>query len=234
MARPLSPEPKFFLVDEIYSRGLSYYSSTWFATLPEGLIYGEKSTNYFESSTACERIARDLPDVRLIFLLRNPIERAHSNYLWSTRNGLETESFDRALELESARERDVAPHLRYARPHAYFSRGLYAKLLRPWLDRFPREHILILRTEDVASAPRDVARTFHRFVGVAELPDIAEGLGAVNTARDDGAPPIDPTTRETLAQRYRGSNAELAQLLGSSFICWDDPVSASEPRAPRN
>lgn len=221
MARPLTPEPKFFLIDELYARGLQYYSSTWFAPLPKGVYYGEKTTNYLESTTACERIARDVPEVRLVFLLRDPVDRAHSNYLWSLRNGFETEPFRRALELESVRERGVAPGLRYARPHAYFSRGLYAELLRPWLAQFPREHVLVLRTEDVASAPRVTARTLHRFIGVAERPGLANGLGSINAARPDGSPPIDPAVRETLSERYRQPNADLARLLGPSFVGWD-------------
>ncbi len=221
MARPLQPEPKFFLIDELYERGLSYYSATWFGALRDGMWYGEKTTNYLESPLACSRIAHDIPDVRLIFMLRNPIERAHSNYLWSTRNGFETETFGRALELESAREHNVVPDLRYARPHAYFSRGLYAQLLRPWFERFPREHVLVLRSEDVAERPRDVARDLYRFIGAAERPEFADGLGMINAARPDGSPPIDPAIREVLSERYQGPNAELETLLGASFPGWD-------------
>lgn len=221
MARPLTPEPKFFLIDERYERGLAYYASTWFDPLPQSLVYGEKTTNYLESRTACERIARDLPGVRLIFLLRDPIERAHSNYLWSMRHGFETETFVRALELESTRERDIAPELRYARPHAYVSRGLYAELLRPWLARFPREHVLVLRSEDVAIDPHKIARSLHRFIGVTEQPELADGLGTINAARPEGSPPIDPALREALSERFREANADLAALLGPSFVGWD-------------
>jgi hypothetical protein len=224
MARPLTPEPKFFLVDSLYERGLPYYAATWFDPLPAGRRDGEKTTNYLESGAACVRIARDLPGVRLIFLLRDPVERAHSNYLWSTRNGFETETFARGLELEAERERDVPPELRYARPHAYFSRGLYADLLRPWLARFPREHVLVLRTEDVAAAPRGVASTLHRFLGIAERPDLAAGLAALNAARPDGAPAIDPSLRAELSERYRQSNADLAALLGPAFATWERPA----------
>lgn len=221
MAKPRNPEPKYFLIDALYERGLAYYAATWFDPLPPGRRYGEKTTNYLESRAACARIARDLPDVQLIFLLRNPIERAHSNYLWSVRNGLETETFGRALELEPLRERNVPPELRYARPHAYFSRGLYADLLRVWLERFPREHVLVLRTEDVAAAPDGVARVLQRFLGVAERDDLAGGLGPLNAARADGSPPIDPALRAELHDRYHEPNRDLGRLLGSSFVPWD-------------
>jgi hypothetical protein len=234
MARPRSPEPKFFLVDEFYERGLPYYSATWFDPLPDRRYYGEKTTNYLESETACMRIARDLPDVRLVFLLRDPVERAYSNYLWSMRNGFETEEFDRALELESGRERSVPPALRYARPHAYFSRGLYAELLRCWFERFPREHILVLRTEDVADNPCEVAQTFHRFIGVAGKPSLVEGLGTINTARPDGTPPLRSDLRASLYERYRKPNADLTRLLGDSFVGWESPVAVNDSPAPRH
>lgn len=223
MARPRNPEPKFFLIDDLYERGLQYYAATWFEALPPGRRYGEKTTNYLESPTACARIASDLPDVRLIFMLRDPVERAHSNFLWSTRNGLETETFQRALELEIERERNVSLERRYSRPHAYFSRGLYAALLQPWMERFPRDHILVLRTEDAAAAPRDLARTLHRFLDVRELPDTADALPPLNAAVPGGSPEIDAGVREMLVERYREPNAELGRLLGPAFTGWDIP-----------
>lgn len=221
MAKPVTPEPKFFLRDDLYERGLAYYSAQWFDALPARSCAGEKSTNYLESAVACERIARDLPSVKLIFILRDPVERAHSNYLWSKRNGIETESFARALELEAARESSLAPELRYARPHAYFSRGLYAELLRPWFARFPREHILVLRSEDVVDAPGELANSLFAFLGVSDRPELAEGLGTINAALPDGSPQMDPATRASLKERYRAPNAELAKLLGPSFILWE-------------
>src|SRR5688500_9503223 len=144
-AEPVQPEPKFFLVDEIYQTGLPSYSSRWFRDIPPDLRAGEKSTNYLESAAAARRMAEDVPSLKLIFLLREPVDRAWSNYRWSRRNGLESESFERALELEEEREASVPAELRYSRPHAYFSRGLYARLLRPFLERFPKEQLLLLR-----------------------------------------------------------------------------------------
>src|SRR5688500_18430887 len=79
MARPWRPEPKFFLIDELYERGISYYSANWFDSLPPGRVLGEKSANYLESPAVAARIHRHLPEVRLVFILRNPVDRAYSN-----------------------------------------------------------------------------------------------------------------------------------------------------------
>src|SRR5206468_2663893 len=67
MAKPVKPEPKFFLVDQLYERGLEYYATTWFAAAGDARLAGEKSTDYLESSAAADRIARDLPRVNLVF-----------------------------------------------------------------------------------------------------------------------------------------------------------------------
>jgi hypothetical protein len=221
MADPIVPEPKFFLVDELWRLGIDYYSARWFASLPADRVLGEKSTNYLESLQVAKRIQCALPGVKLVFSLRNPVDRAYSNYLWSRQNGLETETFERALVLEEQRERDLAPDLRYARPHAYFSRGLYAEHLGRFYDRFPREQILILRFEDIRSRPEDIAAAFHRFLGVAEMPALARDLGRVNAAICSQSEPLSPLLRRRLAERYSAPNVKLAALVGSNFEMWN-------------
>ena len=61
MAKPVTPEPKFFLVDDLYEKGLEHYARTWFSDAGAAPLAGEKSTDYLESAAAAERIARDLP-----------------------------------------------------------------------------------------------------------------------------------------------------------------------------
>jgi hypothetical protein len=222
MAEPMVPEPKFFLVDERWQQGVDYYSTKWFDPLPAGRILGEKSTNYLEAPEVAERISRVLPGVKLIFLLRDPVDRAYSNYLWSRQNGLETETFERALALEEQRERDLASQLRYARPHAYFSRGLYAEHLTRFFVRFPRAQMLVLRHEDVAARPESVAADFHGFLGVAELPETALALGRINAAETARCEPLSPSLRRRLVERYRAANANLVNLLGPDFELWNE------------
>jgi hypothetical protein len=164
MARPVRPEPKFFLVDELYARGLQFYVDTWFAGADAYPAAGEKTTNYLESARAAERIHADLPDVRLVFILREPAHRAYSNWAWSRMNGMETEDFETALGLEDERQQTLDPKLRYARPHAYFSRGLYASMLQPYVDRFPAEQLLVVKFDSIVRDPGALAAAspFHR------------------------------------------------------------------------
>jgi hypothetical protein len=219
MARPLKPEPKFFLVDHVYDKGLKFYADTWFAAAGHAGLAGEKSTDYLESAAAAERIARDLPRVKLVFILREPAQRAYSNYLWSRLNGLETEDFETALRLEAAREKDLPERLRFARPFSYFSRGLYADLLAPYLQRFTRERMLILRFEDIRVRAGDLAERVHRFLRVSPRPGDADGLGVVNPSEKHGVT-LDEAVHRDLLARYAEPNRRLAAILGPDFEPW--------------
>ena len=219
MARPATPEPKFFLVDDLYRNGLRWYADRWFAGAPLDRVAGEKSTDYLESAPAAERIARDLPAVKLVFILREPAARAYSNFLWTRMNGLETEEFATALTLEVERERTLPERWRFARPFSYFSRGLYAELLEPYLDRFPRERILVLRFEDIQERTTEVADRLHRFLGIAPRPDDADGIGVINPSEKRGEA-LDEALKCDLQARYTDSNRRLAALLGPDFRLW--------------
>jgi len=221
MAKPPRPEPKFFLVDELYARGIEHYYETWFSGADRYAAAGEKSTNYLENATAAERIHAHLPGVKLVFILREPAHRAYSNWLWSSMNGIETEDFERALSNEDDRERTVESRLRYARPHAYFSRGLYAKLLRPYLDLFRRDQVLCLKFDDVVRRPEALAERLHGFIGVTPRPDDAVGLDVVNPSEHRGEPmPEDVIQR--LRVRYADSIRDLAALVGQEFAEWEE------------
>jgi hypothetical protein len=219
MAKPLKPEPKFFLRDDEYAKGLQYYADRWFADVDRLKIAGEKSTDYLESSTAAARIARDLPHVKLIFILREPVSRAYSNYLWSKMNGLETEDFATALRLEDQRERELPERWKFTRPFSYFSRGLYADLLAPYFDRFMDHQLLVARFEDIAERPAKVAEAVHRFLGVTPRPSDLSDLGVINASEPDAGHPVEEV-RRALHDRYTEPNRRLAMLLGSSFPMW--------------
>jgi Sulfotransferase domain len=156
-------------------------------------------------------------------MLRNPVDRAYSNYLWSRKNGLETEDFAEALELEGDREKTLTPNLRYARPHAYFSRGLYANLLKPYYDYFPADQILCLRFEDIFEKSRELAVKIHRFLGVEPRPNDPLELGVINES-DPTAPVMKPEIQADLQRRYREANLHLALLLGEEF--WPEDVDS--------
>jgi hypothetical protein len=221
MAKPVRPEPKFFLVDELYDRGIQHYFDTWFAGAAAYAAAGEKSTNYLENPVVASRIHRHLPSVRLVFILREPAHRAYSNWVWSRMNGMETEDFETALASEAERERQLPPKLRYARPHAYFSRGLYADMLRPYYALFPREQVLCLKFDAIIRNPGDLAARLHRFIGVSSRCEDATGLDVVNPSENRGEQmPHDAIER--LRQRYAAPVRDLVALAGPEFAEWEE------------
>jgi len=220
MARPAKPEPKFFLVDEQFAKGLAYYAH-WFEPAHPGQLAGEKSTNYLESPIAAQRIHDALPEVRLIFMLRDPVERAYSNYLWSRMNGLERETFETALALERERERNLPFALRFARPFSYFSRGLYADLLQRYFELFPRRQILVLRFEDIRENLALVVSLLAEFLRIKPRIEDALAAGVVNASNRGGDAAIPDAARQQLTAAYAEPNHRLGRLLGESFRLWE-------------
>jgi len=219
LARPLRPEPKFFLVDDLYAGGLPSYSARWFDPAPPVPVLGEKSTNYLESPAAARRIGADLPHVKMIFALRDPADRAVSNYRFSVMNGLEDVDLATALALEEQRDATVAPERKYARPHAYFSRGCYARLLRPYFEHLPAEQLLCVRFEDMIGDASETIAGIHSFLGVKPRPDLVGDLPVINASAADIEIPADTVAQ--LRRAYAPRNDELGSMLGSSFRLWD-------------
>lgn len=217
LATPIAPEPKFFLVDEEYRKGIGHYAKL-FVNAPDDAVVGEKSTNYLESATAAQRAGRDVPDAKIIVMLREPAERAFSNWRWSRSNGLEDESFKDALEREPVRESSYPARLRYARPFSYASRGRYAQLLGPWLDTFGRQQMLVEDFYQIAADPAGLLNRVHTFLGVATRGEDARTEGTVNAAPFKDT--ADSATMRRLRASFRADNARLVELLGDAAPEW--------------
>lgn len=169
-------EPKFFLTDgPPPSRGgpgdaQTYGSYVWrredyealFDAAPAGTLRGESTTLYLRDPAAHRRIHALVPHARLIALLRDPVDRAHSNWTHLRSAGLEPEpDFLRACSLEDERvRRGWGPFWRYA--------GLsrYGEQLRHLFSVFPREQVLVLLYRDVRQRPQDTLDRIASFLTV--------------------------------------------------------------------
>lgn len=216
----LRPEPKFFLVDDEFERGLSYYSRRYFADAAEFFIRGEKSTNYLESARAADRIAEALPEVKLVFMLRDPADRAFSNYLWSVQNGLEDLSFADAIDAEETRERKVPDDQRFSRPFAYISRGMYAEHLSRYLERFQRQRVLIVIYEEFMADPALGVSRVLEFLGADLTDPVVPPAERVNASRNEAHSEIDPAFEAMLRSIFAEPNRRLEELLGREIPEW--------------
>lgn len=180
------------------------------------VLTGESSPYYLFHPLAPARAKACVPDARLIVLLRDPAERAHSHYHHVLKYGLEdAPSFAEALDREQERlaseesasiEAGTAVH---HRNHSYAARGRYAEQLRAWLEHYPREQLCVLSAEELTRRPGAVLREALAFLGLPpfELP-------RYERHNPSGKPPLEPALRERLAGIFEPSNAELAELLG--------------------
>jgi Sulfotransferase domain len=218
--------------DKRYARGLEWYRSFFPLEVTRrgarvrgrDLVAGEASPYYLFHPEVPARVAEVLPDVRLIALLRDPIERAYSHYQLSRRQGIEHLPFEQAIAAEEKRLAETgaskeAARLRRARiarnrrsVRSYLSRGLYAEQLERWYAHFPREQILVLRTEDMQADPAAVYGQVLDHLGLTHWspPDFVQRNRASYA-------PIDPVLRERLEERFVEPNARLAELLGRDF-----------------
>ena len=173
------------------------------------------------------RVAATLPDVRLIALLRDPVERAYSHYQMMSRTGREKLDFEEALAAEPERLAGVEEALmseteqllpsghrahHQHRHRAYFSRGLYADQLERWLEHFDREQLLVVGTEDLLARPQETYAEVLGFLGLREwqLDDFPEHNKKPYSA-------IEPDVRARLEERYAEPNERLEHLLGRQF-----------------
>jgi len=156
--------------DVNYDKGMDWYRGHFplktSATLRtrrsgEDPVTFDASGYYSYHPLAAGRIGRDLPDVKVLVLLRDPVERAYSAYKHEFARGFETETFERALELEDAR---VQPELvrmiadpTYQsdsyRHHSYRRRGQYAEQLERLADAVGRDNLLVVESEAFFTEP---------------------------------------------------------------------------------
>jgi hypothetical protein len=175
-------EPHFF--DAHYHRGLDWYWRTHFAGWTGQRAVGEATPSYLPLGFVAPRIARDLPDCRLIVSLRHPVQRAYSSW-WTLRQaGREKRSFERAVldelqalavgidfdgpdgaRLYEAQQRVVnsGGELRLT---SYVSAGHYVEHLRRYGALFPPERLRVLLFEELLADPRATVRTLWTFLGV--------------------------------------------------------------------
>lgn len=218
MAKPLRPEPKFFLIDDLFSRGLEHYARHFFDGKAGAWLRGEKTVSYMESETAARRIARCFPKAKIIFLLRDPVARAVSNYWFSVENGLEKVPMSEAFLHEDERWRNY-DHARISgSPYAYLRRGRYIDYISVYLRHFPEEKIGTFLYEQLVASPR-LLREVYAFLGVT--PDfIPASLNQIVNKTEKPDAPLSPDLKRYLLDYFAESNARLADRFGLDLHEW--------------
>jgi hypothetical protein len=168
-------------------------------------ITGEASPGYLWDTLAPQRMAEVIPHARLIALLRNPVDRTYSGYHWRTNYGWETRTFEEAIEASFE-----GPEKRHR------ANSIYVDHLQRWSGFFPREQMIVLKSEDLFDNPRQTLKVVLEFLGLPEWePDASELENNRNTGGYKQK--MDPATRRRLEEYFEPHNRRLYDYLGKDF-----------------
>jgi hypothetical protein len=196
--------------DRYFDKGTDWYLSRFpTPTWRDGRrsITGEATPYYLFHPHTARRMAQAFPQVRLIALLRDPVDRAHSSYRHQARQGRETLEFEEALEAEETRlrgERDrMLEDEHYAsfnhQHFTYLSRGIYVDQLMEWSKFFSRDQMHVLKN-------------VLDFLGLPDWePEATEPSHAYNY------PGMSAATRQRLCDYFEAHNRRLYAYLGEDF-----------------
>lgn len=144
-------EPNFFSQDHRFEKGIEYYSEP-FRTGTGSMIRGEASACYMVSRKAVERMQKLLPaETKFVFLLRNPIDRAYSHYMWLKGMGFgKAATFWEAFKRDLHRQGELIPNVKR---DFYYHAGCYGEWLGRYIDAFGRDRLLVVSSNDFREQP---------------------------------------------------------------------------------
>jgi hypothetical protein len=194
------PSPELHYFSRFLDRGDDWYRAQ-FAGAREGQLVGEKSASYLPHPEAPQLLHRLLPGAKLLAQLRNPIERAYSDYCMHYRRGQVNRDIDRYLDPL----RTPIPRL--------LEDGFYHRHLTSFLRSFPPDHLKILLYDDIRERPREVFREVCGYLGID---DTLEPQTVDRKVKDKETPRVPPQALRLLApfkafvQPYRQTRAFVA------------------------
>lgn len=189
---PETKEIHFFDKEELYSRGFDWYLDTFFGKYNGEKICGEFTPEYSFFASIPERILKTAgKDIKILFVFRNPVDRAFSHYLMTKRRIREELSFEDAIRSEEVRMH--GGDYNAVVDFSYLSRGMYSHQVKRYLQYFPIESMLFLRfEEDLILNPEETVQRILKFLGV-DLLDLNVNIRA-NPAQE----PIFPNLNRLL------------------------------------
>ena len=219
---PAGKEVPYFSHDAAYARDWSVYMSNlarhdglvdptrkWGTVTPQYMVGGVYKSegqgapvNGYDERTVPTRICERLPHVRLIAILRDPVARAVSHHRMLVGRGRERRSFDEAVAELIGPDALAGARRQPQETTGYITWGEYGRILSGYFDVFPREQLLVTFTDELESAPAQLLRRIHEFIGVSA----------------DFEP-------DNLGQRFRAGRAERG-------FSWTSPSSWLSPSSP--
>ena len=202
-------ETHFFVRDVFFRAGRPKYEWLDFSFQHHRgeRVLGESTPEYMYFRKAGARMCAYNPELKLILLLRDPADRAYSQYRMLVARGLEDRPFAAVVRDDLAADG--------GQEGTYTAGGFYLRYIRALLERFPRRQILFLRSEDLRNRHLETLRTTYSFLGVD--PDFAPDRRMLLTGP---GPPLPAADRRTLVDLYVDEVRALEEFLGWELAEW--------------
>ena len=215
IALPNRQELHFFDDEEIFSRPIDYEPlHRHFRPIPRSTITGECTPSYLYWKPAMERIWNYNPEIQLVILLRNPIDRAFAH--WNMQRFKDREPLDFLDALKEEPRRIAQPLVIESRRFAYVDRGFYSGQLERVFKFFPRQQIKIVKFEDFRDRKQETLDGIFEFLGVKRL--------RIARDKDRNIVPYEramtPDERKYLSGVFSAEITKLEQMLGWDCSDW--------------
>lgn len=175
--------PDIFVTNDISIKELGYFSNQYgindknkylnfFAKAKDNQIAGEVCHAYLTSVESASWIKKEVPNSKIIIILRNPIDRAFSLFNWMIMEGYENVgNFQEALKLENNRKNKKMQHS-FIQNYMYFESGLYYEQVKRYIDVFGKTNVLIIAYEEFKKDQLVHINRIYTFLGVSNIDDI--------------------------------------------------------------
>ena len=230
-ASALRKEIHYFDVN--FAQGVDWYRSHFKSVLykqyikqihRQEIVTGEASPYYLFHPHAPQRVFDLIPQVKLIVMLRNPVDRAYSQYNHQVKRGFETLSFEEAIKAEPQRlqgeQEQILADVNYDSfnhpNYSYLARGIYVDQLQLWMSIFPQEQFLIIDSREFF---RDTEKVFQKVLNFLDLPEWELTKYSTFNRRKSDVKML-PSTRDSLINYFTPHNQRLSEFLGMEFD-WD-------------
>ena len=226
---PVGKEIDFF--DRLYEKGTNWYKVSFPFKLQKSIVEnlqkkdfvtGEATPRYIEHPYALDRIKKIAPNTKFIILLRNPIDRAFSQYNQNLNNEYEYLSFEDAIKHEQERIKDRYKKMQSNKMYyswdfdlfGYLEHGVYVDKIIRCMSIFPKEQFFILENEELLKNTSAAYNKVLKFLDLPKWEPIEYKLYKKQVYQKQR---IDPTFRKQLVEYFRPHNERLYKFLGRNF-----------------
>lgn len=215
IALPDRQELHFFDDEEIFSRPVDYeLLDRHFGSVRKGAIAGEVTPSYLYWKPAMERIRNYNPQIKLVILLRNPIDRAFAH--WNMQRFKDREPLDFLPALKEEPRRIAQPLSIESRRFAYVDRGFYSGQLERVFSFFPRGQIKLVKFDDFRDRKQETLDGIFSFLGLKPL--------RISSDKDRNVVPYErgmtQEERKYLLEVYGAEIEKLEKMLGWDLKDW--------------